>query len=100
MIGKGGAIYVLTNKNNTTLYTGVTSDLTSRLIEHINKKHPYSFSVKYNLNKLVYYELFQAIESAIAREKQIKAGSREKKIQLIESINPKWSDLGKEVLNW
>jgi len=100
MIGKGGFIYILTNKNNTTLYTGVTSDLTSRLMEHIDKKYPASFSSKYNLNKLVYYEVFQSIEAAIAREKQIKAGSRIKKIRLIESLNPMWNNLGKEVLKW
>ncbi len=100
MVGKGGFIYILTNKNNTTLYTGVTSDLTSRLMEHIDKKYPHSFSARYNLNKLVYYETFQSIEAAIEREKQIKAGSRTKKIRLIESINPLWNDLGKEVLRW
>lgn len=100
MVGKGGATYILTNKNNTTLYTGVTSDLTSRLIEHIDKKYSHSFSAKYNLYKLVYYQIFQSIEEAIEREKQIKAGSRAKKILLIESINPSWKDIGKEVLNW
>ncbi len=100
MVGKGGFIYILTNKNNTTLYTGVTSDLTSRLMEHIDKKCPHSFSARYNLNKLVYYETFQSIEAAIEREKQIKAGARTKKIRLIESINSPWNDLGKEVLKW
>ena len=61
MVGKGGAIYILTNKNNTALYTGVTSDLTSRLMQHIDKAYPRSFSAKYNLNKLVYYELFNQL---------------------------------------
>ncbi len=100
IIGKGGFIYIITNKNNTTLYTGVTSDLTSRLIQHKEKLYPNSFSAKYNLNKLVYYEAFESITSAIEREKQIKAGSRAKKVKLIESQNPNWGDLGEEVLRW
>ena len=100
MVGKGGFVYIITNKNNTTLYTGVTSDLINRLIQHIQKLYPNSFSAKYNLNKLVYYEAFQSIESAIEREKQIKAGSRHKKIKLIESKNLNCYDLGVEVLKW
>jgi len=99
-IGKGGFIYILTNKNNTSLYTGVTSNLINRLIEHKDKKYARSFSAKYNLDKLVYYEIFDSISSAIEREKQIKAGSRAKKIRLIESNNPTWKDLGVEVLKW
>ena len=91
---KGGAIYILTNKNNTTLYTGVTADLRSRYIQHIDKVYPKSFSARYNLNKLVYYELFSLITDAIDREKQIKAGSRAAKIKLIEQENPSWNDLG------
>ena len=91
---KGGAIYILTNKNNTTLYTDVTADLQSRYIQHIEKVYPKSFSARYNLNKLVYYELFSSITDAIDREKQIKAGSRAKKIKLIEQENPNWNDLG------
>ena len=91
---KGGAIYIITNKNNTTLYTGVTADLRSRYIQHIEKVYPKSFSARYNLNKLVYYELFSSITDAIDREKQIKAGSRAKKIKLIEQENPNWNDLG------
>jgi len=95
---KGGAIYILTNKNNTTLYTGVTADLRSRYIQHIEKVFPNSFSARYRLNKLVYYELFYSIEDAISREKQIKAGSRAKKIELIELDNPKWDNLGEVFL--
>ena len=95
---RGGAIYILTNKNNTTFYTGVTSDLISRLLEHRDKKYPHSFSARYNLTKLVYYEGFHSIEEAIAREKQIKAGSRAYKLKLIEAFNPEWDDLGDEVL--
>ena len=90
---KPGFIYILTNKNNTTLYTGVTANLLQRLEQHQNKINKTSFTARYNLNKLVYYEAFQMIGDAIAREKQIKAGSRAKKIALVESINPNWEDL-------
>jgi len=97
MKGKGGTIYILTNKNNTVLYTGVTSDLISRIFEHRNKMFSSSFTSKYNISKLVYYEQFHSIEEAIAREKQIKAGSRKKKINLIVSLNPEWTDLFIEI---
>jgi putative endonuclease len=90
---RGGAIYILTNKNNTVLYTGVTSDLRKRLYEHKNKIYTTSFTGKYNVSKLVYFEVFSFIEEAIAREKQIKGGSRKKKLDLINSINPDWNDL-------
>ena len=90
---RGGAIYILTNKNNSVLYTGVTSDLRKRLYEHKNKIYASSFTSKYNISKLVYFEVFSLIEEAIAREKQIKAGSRKKKIDLINNLNPDWNDL-------
>lgn len=90
---RGGAIYFMSNKTNTTIYTGVTSNLLGRVFEHKIKKYPQSFTAKYNCIKLVYFEGFNSIEEAIAREKQIKAGSRKKKNQLVESINPKWEDL-------
>lgn len=90
---KPGFIYIITNKNNTTLYTGVTANLLERIKQHKDKIDKKSFTARYNLNKLVYYEAFQIIGNAIAREKQIKAGSRAKKIKLIESINPNWADL-------
>ena len=93
---RGGAIYILTNKNNTVLYTGVTSDLRKRLYEHKNKIYASGFTSRYNVSKLVYYEIFTSIEEAIAREKQIKAGSRKKKIILIEELNPEWNDLSNE----
>jgi len=96
----GGCVYIITNKNNTVLYTGVTSDLKTRIYDHKNKAFPRSFSAKYNCNKLVYFEGFHSIEEAIYREKKIKAGSRKKKIKLIESINPNWNDLYEEVLKW
>ena len=94
---KPGFIYIITNLNNTTLYIGVTSDLPNRIIEHQQKKYAISFSAKYNLCKLVYYEQFQMIGDAIGREKQLKAGTRAKKIALIESINPQWIDLFEEI---
>ena len=90
----GGVVYIMTNKNNTVLYVGVTSNLSKRLREHISKTKANSFTARYNINKLVYYESFTRIEEAILREKQIKAGSRNKKIKLINSLNPKWEDLG------
>ncbi len=90
---RGGAIYILTNKNNSVLYTGVTSDLRKRLYEHKNKIYASSFTSKYNISKLVYFEVFSLIVEAIARENQIKAGSRKKKIDLINNLNPDWNDL-------
>jgi putative endonuclease len=96
----GGSVYILTNKNKTTLYTGVTSDLTSRLIEHRDKVFPNSFTAKYNLTILVYMEHFSSIEEAILREKAIKGKTRINKEKLINSVNPNWDDLSEEVLNW
>ena len=85
-------IYLMTNKYNTVLYTGVTNDLIRRIYEH-KEKLIGGFTKKYNVSKLVYYEIFTDINSAIAREKQIKAGSRQKKIDLINSMNPEWRNL-------
>ena len=84
---------MLTNRTNSVIYTGVTSDLERRLAEHRWTVVPGSFAARYHLSKLVYYETTPDIRSAIAREKQIKGGSREKKIRLIESMNPQWKDL-------
>lgn len=75
------------------LYAGVTSELKHRIKSHKTKKYKNSFSARYNLDKLVYFEKFDSIITAREREKQIKAGSRAKKILLIESINPEWKDL-------
>ncbi|MBL4656639.1 MAG: GIY-YIG nuclease family protein [Flavobacteriales bacterium] len=94
---RGGHVYIMTNKRHTTLYTCVTSQLAIRAIQHKDKFYPTSFTARYNANKLVYYEGFLRIEEAIAREKQIKAGSRKKKEQLINSMNPEWNDLSSEV---
>jgi putative endonuclease len=85
-------IYIVTNPTNTVLYTGVTNHLTRRIVEH--KLHIGStFTSKYNVTKLVYFEIFTDIKEAIKREKQIKAGSRRKKLNLIHSMNPKFEDL-------
>jgi putative endonuclease len=86
----------MTNKHNTVLYTGITSDLKKRVYEH-REKLVEGFTTKYNITKLVYYEVLRDVRSAIFREKQIKGGSREKKIQLIESINREWRDLYNEL---
>lgn len=94
---KPGFVYIITNKYQTVVYTGVTSNLPKRILEHKNKKYPRSFSARYDVNLLVYYEPFQWIGDAIAREKQIKAGSRGAKNNLIRSINPTWKDLFDEI---
>jgi putative endonuclease len=90
---KGGCVYITTNKLHTVLYTGVTSDLLGRVWDHKNKTYPNSFTAKYNCDKLVYYFFYSRIEEAIAVEKAIKGSSRKYKMQLVNSINPKWEDL-------
>lgn len=85
-------IYIMTNKYNTVLYTGVTNDLKRRVFEH-RQNLAAGFTSKYHVHKLVYYEVAEDIHAAIAREKQIKAGSRQKKIDLVSSMNKDWSDL-------
>ena len=85
----------MTNTHNTVLYTGVTNDLHRRVLEHRTGKGGL-FTKKYNVTKLVYYESGDDINIAIFREKQIKAGSRQKKIDLINSLNPEWKDLIEE----
>ncbi|UFH35654.1 GIY-YIG nuclease family protein [Flavobacterium acetivorans] len=92
-----GFVYIITNKYQTVVYVGVKSNLPQRIIEHKNKKYPKSFSARYDVNILVYYEQFQWIGDAIAREKQIKAGLRTAKNKLIQSINPTWKDLFDEI---
>ena len=96
---KPGFIYIITNKSNTVLYIGVTSNLPQRIEEHKQKRYENSFSARYNLNKLVYYEQFQMIGDAIGREKQLKAGNRATKEKLINSINPTWNDLYDEIID-
>ena len=85
-------VYIMTNKRNTVLYTGMTSEMKKRAYRHREKLFD-GFTKKYNINKLVYYEAFGDVILAIAREKQIKAGSRQKKIDLINGRNPQWRDL-------
>ena len=85
-------VYIMTNKYNSVLYTGVTNNLIRRVYEHKNKIVE-GFTQKYNLDKLIYYEFHEDIRVAIAREKQIKAGSRKKKIDMIHRQNPEWKDL-------
>ena len=85
-------IYIMTNKKNGTLYIGVTNNLFRRICEHKNKLFD-GFTKKYNLDKLVYYEVYDDINIAITREKQLKAGSRIRKIQLINNFNRDWKDL-------
>ncbi len=85
-------VYILFNKKNGTLYTGVTSDLRKRIFQHKHKVYD-GFTSKYDVSKLGYYEIFNDIKNAIEREKQIKGGSRRKKIMLIERNNPQWTDL-------
>jgi len=82
----------MTNRKNTVLYIGVTNDLIRRVYEH-KEKQVGGFTKKYNITKLVYYEVFEDIENAISREKQLKAGSRQKKIDLIDRMNRGWRDL-------
>jgi putative endonuclease len=85
-------VYIMTNKRNNVLYTGVTNNLKKRVYEH-KEKLTEGFTKKYNITKLVHCEVFEDVESAILREKQIKAGSRQKKIDLINSQNKEWADL-------
>lgn len=92
----GGYVYLMTNKYNTVIYTGVTDNLQKRVHQH-KEGFVSGFTEKYNITKLVYYEVFDTIEGAIAREKQIKAGSRKKKIALIMSMNPAFKDLYPEI---
>lgn len=95
-MGKEYYVYIMTNGNNTVLYTGVTNDLVRRVYEHKNGTGS-GFVKRYNIEKLVYYEIGNDIYSAIGREKQIKGGSRKKKIDLISSFNPGWKDLFDEI---
>jgi putative endonuclease len=90
------SVYIMTNIRKNVLYVGVTNNLRKRIYEHKEKLID-GFTKKYNVNTLVYYEVTDNVNSAIQREKQIKGGSRNKKIQLIESVNPLWNDLYYEI---
>ena len=95
-VNRQSHVYIMTNKWNSVLYTEVTSDLKKRAYEH-RAKLVDGFTKRYSITKLVYYEVFEEIENAILREKQIKAGSRQKKLQLINSLNKEWKDLYEEI---
>ena len=89
---KQSAVYFMTNKNNSVLYIGVTSNLLKRVYQHKTKSYK-GFTSKYNCNKLVYFEVFSDINEAIAREKQLKNGNRKRKNELVTNENPEWKDL-------
>jgi putative endonuclease len=90
-------VYILTNKRHTVLYTGVTNNIIRREDEHQNGQEK-SFTKRYNVNKLVYVEEYNQVTDAIAREKQLKAGKRQKKLDLINGLNPEWRDLIEDYL--
>lgn len=95
---KQSFVYILTNKNNYVLYTGVTSNILKRIYQHKHKVH-LGFTNRYNVSKLVYYEVYEDPETAIKREKTIKNLLRRKKIDLVKSMNPNFKDLYKEILS-
>lgn len=95
---KQSFVYIMTNYNKTTLYTGVTNNLKRRVYEHKNKLID-GFTKRYNITFLVYYECFDNIQEAILREKQLKGGSRQKKIDLINNVNPEWKDLYTSIID-
>lgn len=96
-VGRAYCVYIMTNAHNTVLYCGVTNDLARRAHEHRNGLGGI-FTKKYNVVKLVYYEVTDNVHAALAREKQIKGGSRKKKIDLINSMNAEWKDLYEEII--
>ena len=91
-------VYILTNSHRTVLYTGVTSDLIRRVYEHKHHLDTGSFTSRYNVELLVYFEVTSDVTSAIDREKQIKSWNRKRKVKLIESKNPQWNDLYPSIL--
>ncbi len=91
-------VYILSNSHKNVIYIGVTRDLVRRVYEHKHHLDPESFTSKYNVDRLVYFECTNDIESAIAREKQLKGWIRKKKNQLIDAFNPDWVDLYKSIL--
>ncbi|MBW1295326.1 GIY-YIG nuclease family protein [Aquimarina litoralis] len=90
-------VYIITNKKDGVLYIGVTKDLKRRMYQHKNKVHPKTFSARYNLDKLVYFEDYSIKEEAYTREKQMKKWNREWKIKLIKEHNPDWDDLSRDL---
>ena len=94
---KQPAVYIMANKRNSTIYTGVTSNLVKRVYEH-KYGVVVGFTKKYSCNLLVFYEIHEIMYTAITREKQIKAGSRKNKVKIIERANPEWRDLYKDIV--
>ena len=90
-------VYILANKLNTVIYTGVTRDLIRRVYEHRHHLDPNSFTAKHNVTRLVYYESTTDVRSAIEREKQIKGWNRARKNKLVETLNPQWQDLWESI---
>ena len=86
-------VYILSNTTNSTIYTGVTNNLVKRIYEHKNTLAPDSFTARYHIHKLVYYEATSDVTAAIEREKQIKSWNRKRKNQLVDGMNPRWEDL-------
>ena len=97
MLERHPVVYIMTNKRNGTLYTGVTSNIVQRVYQHKQAVIP-GFTKQYGCKSLVYYEQYDDMNNAIAREKQIKSGSRKKKLILIERMNPNWEDLYETLL--
>lgn len=95
---KQSYVYIITNKNNTVLYTGVTSNLIERMYKHKKNLYENSFTKRYNVNKLIYFEVFENIELAIQREKHIKHWNRAWKEEIINKTNPNWNDLYNEII--
>ena len=91
-------VYILSNVTGTTIYIGVTRDLVRRVYEHKNKLDPNSFTAKYDIHKLVYYESTSDVRAAIEREKQLKGWNRKRKNKFVESKNPQWEDLYESIL--
>ncbi len=89
----GGFVYIMTNRKDGVLYIGSTSDLIGRVYEHKKKEIPKSFTARYNLDKLVFFEWWPRLENMVARERQLKEWNRNWKIALIEQTNPNWDDL-------
>ena len=92
---KQGFVYLMTNKNNTTIYVGITTNLIQRVYQHKSKIYK-GFTSKYNCLKLVYFEEYSDISLAIEREKKLKSGNRLKKVQLIQTVNPEWKDISED----
>ena len=92
-------VYILANATNVAIYTGVTNDLIRRIWEHKENADPKSFTAKYHIHKLVYYEATTDVRAALEREKQIKDWNRKRKNQLVESMNPTWKDLYPEIIS-